>query len=61
MKKLLRCEKIMLLTRDMEMILRKFVYEQLFSRKFRGKELIKGETILVSQNNEVNEKNNRYS
>lgn len=51
----------MLLTRDMEMILRKFVYEQLFSRKFRGKELIKGETILVSQNNEVNEKNNRYS
>lgn len=43
----------MLLARDMEMILPKFVYEQFLSRKFRGKVIGEGEILLVSKNNRV--------
>ena len=42
-----------LLARDMEMILRIFVYEQFLSRKFRGKVIGEGEILLVSKNNRV--------
>ena len=42
-----------LLARDMEMILRKFVHEQFLSRKFRGKVIGEGEILLVSKNNRV--------
>ena len=43
----------MLLARDMEMILRIFVYEQFLSRKFRGKVIGEGEILIVSKNNKV--------
>ena len=42
-----------LLARDMEMILRIFVYEQFLSRKFRGKVIGEGEILLVPKNNRV--------
>ena len=42
-----------LLVQDMELILRKFVYKQFLSRKFRGKVSGNGEITLVSQRHKI--------
>ena len=42
-----------LLVKDMELVLRKFVYEQFLSRKFRGKVTSNGEITLVSQRHRI--------
>ena len=42
-----------LLVKDMELVLRKFVYEQFLSRKFRGKVTSNGEISLVSQRHRI--------
>ena len=43
-----------LLGRDIELILRKFIYEPLLSRQFRGKATSDGKVMLVSRKHKVN-------
>ena len=44
----------MLLGRDIELILRKFIYEPFLSRQFRGKATSDGKVMLVSRKHKVN-------
>ena len=43
-----------LLSKDMKLILKKFIYEQFLSRQFRGKVSANGEIILVSRRHRIN-------
>ena len=43
-----------LLAKDMELVLRKSIYERFLSRKFRGKATSNGEIMLVSRRHKIN-------
>ena len=51
--KMLR-KNYVLLAKDMELVLRKSIYERFLSRKFRGKATSNGETMLVSRIHKIN-------